>query len=100
MKLIERMNQTNYGATQKRTRQEFAQDLLTSQEFDALIIRDLDAYITYANTRVQKGDLTADNRGTLELSDDHPFSHIRNIKSRLKRLRSLLNFAKGKFQPA
>jgi hypothetical protein len=56
--------------------------------------------VAYANSLVQKGELTAENRGSLVLSDNHPFNHFKNLKSRLKRLRSLLLHSKGKLSAA
>jgi len=62
MKLIETMNQNNYTSSSK-TRYDFSKDLLITQEFDELIIRDLDDYVTYANSIFKKGELTIENRG-------------------------------------
>jgi hypothetical protein len=60
-----------------------------------LIIQDLETYVTYANSLISKGELNYENRGTFELGENHPFSHFKNIKSRLKRLRQLLIYSKG-----
>ena len=99
VKLIERMTQGAYGAT-RRTRQDFAHDLIETQEVDELLIRDLESYMAFANGLVAKGELRDDNRHSLELPGQHPFTHLKNIKSRLKRLRSLLMFARAKLQPS
>lgn len=101
MKLMEKMNTNAYGAQpNKRTRQEFAQDLIQTQDLDSMIIRDLDQYVQHANAACKRGELTAANLKTQELGDNHPFPHIKNLKSRLKRLTSLLQFAKAKLKPA
>lgn len=95
MKLIEKMNTGSYQAPiGRRNRQEFAQDLVETQDFAGLIISDLEAYIEYANTLVQRGELTVDNHKTLELGGYHMFTHFKNLKSRLKRLRALLVYSK------
>jgi hypothetical protein len=93
MKLIEKMSQGSYPAG-KRTRQDFARDLVETQDFVGVVIEDLDAYIDFANTMVRKGELTADNIKTLELGSNHHFPHFKNLGSRLKRLRALLLYSK------
>jgi len=93
MKLIEKMSQSSYPAG-KRTRQDFARDLVETQDFVGMIIEDLDAYIDFANTMVNKGELTAENLKTLELGNNHHFPHVKNLGSRLKRLGALLLYSK------
>ena len=87
------MNCTNYGGA-RRTRQDFAQDLVETQDFVGMIIDDLDQYVDFANILVKKGDLTLENHRTLELGDNHMFPHSKNLQSRLKRLTRLLSYSK------
>ena len=98
MKLVDKMSQSSYTAG-KVTRQDFARDLVVTQEFDGMIVSDLDAYITHANSLFKKGELTADNLKTFEMGSNHPFTHFKNLKSRLKRLRSLLLYSKSRLRP-
>ena len=98
MKLVDKMSQNSYTSG-KITRQDFARDLVVTQEFDGLIVSDLDAYITHANALFKKGELTQENQKTLDLGTNHPFTHFKNLKSRLKRLRSLLLYSKSRLRP-
>jgi len=59
-----------------------------------MIIEDLDQHVEFANTLVKKGDLTLENHKTLDLGENHMFSHFKNLKSRLKRLKALLIYSK------
>lgn len=99
MKLVERMSPSVHTSPNRRTRQEFAQDLITTQQIDDLIISDLGNYIEFANTLVKKDDLTVETHKQLDMSDNHPFTHFKNLKSRLKRLRALLLWAKKPLNP-
>jgi hypothetical protein len=65
-----------------------------------MIIEDLDDYMTHANQQFKSGELTMDNRVSAEMGDNHPFTHVKNIKSRLKRLKSLLIYSKTKLRSA
>jgi len=98
LKLIEKMNCSSYAA-QQRTRQDFAEALVETQDFDALIVADLSSYVEYANSLAKKGELTVENHKSLEMGDNHPFTHFKNLKSRLKRLRALLLFARTRLKP-
>ena len=59
-----------------------------------MIIDDLDQHVDLANILVKKGELTLENHKTLELGQNHMFTHFKNLMSRLKRLRSLLIYSK------
>jgi hypothetical protein len=53
----------------------------------------MEAYITFANTVVEKGDLNLETVKTYEHEGTHLFSHFKNVRSRLKILRNILVYA-------
>lgn len=91
-KLIEKMNTNNYPAG-KRTRKDFLSDLIEHQDFITILIDDMENYITFANIVVEKGDLNLDTVKTYEHEGSHLFSHLKNVRSRLKILRHMLVYA-------
>ena len=72
---------------------------MQTQDFDGMIIADLSSYVDYANALFKKGELTIDNFKSIEVGDNHPFTHFKNLTSRLKRLRSLLLLSKTSLTP-
>lgn len=88
------MNFSNYNG--KRTRTDFAKDLIETQDFVGMIIDDLGRYVDYSNRLVVGGILTKENVRTFELDGNHLFSHFKNLNSRLKRLKTLLHIAQEK----
>lgn len=94
MKLIQKMNYSNYNG--KKTRADFARDLIETQDFVGMIIEDLSSYVDFSNTLVKRAVLTKENVKTLELDGNHLFTHFKNLNSRLKRLKTLLHFAREK----
>jgi uncharacterized UPF0160 family protein len=94
MKLIQKMNYSNYNG--KRTRADFARDLIETQDFVGMIIEDLSSYVDFSNTLVKRAVLTKENVKTLELDGNHLFTHFKNLNSRLKRLKTLLHIAREK----
>ena len=61
-----------------------------------MIIEDLENYINFSNSLVKKGVLTKDNIRTLDVEDKHMFTHFKNLDSRLKKLRIVLQLAQEK----
>jgi hypothetical protein len=91
-KLIEKMNTSQYPAG-KRTRKDFLCDLIEHQDFITILIDDMENYITFANSVVEKGDLNPDTVKTYEHEGAHLFTHFKNVRSRLKILRNMLVYA-------
>jgi hypothetical protein len=78
----------------KKTKNDFARELIENRDFIWIVIKDLDTYIQYSNTLVLNGSLTKDTVKTLELDGNHLFTHFKNLTSRLKRIKTLLHVAK------
>ena len=94
MSLIDKMSQGSYTSG-KKTREDFSKEIVEQADFANLIINDLDRYIQFANTLVKKGELTADNYKTFEnMGESYLFTHFKNLKSRLKRLKTILIYSK------
>jgi hypothetical protein len=93
MNLIDKMSQGSYSAG-KKSREDFSREIIEESDFANLIINDLDRYISYANNLAKRGELTAENHKTLELGDQYLFTHFKNLKSRLKRLKTILLYSK------
>ena len=96
VKLIQKMNYSSYQG--KRTRADFSKDLLETQDFVNMVITDLDQYIEFSNSLVQKGVLDLETLKTLDLSeyDNQLYTHFKNLKTRIKRLKTVVHIAKEK----
>ena len=68
--------------------------MLKTQDLIDLLIEDLQKYSQIANDCYNKGLLTLENSNSLQVSENHCFTHTKNIKSRLNRIYNLLDFAK------
>ena len=94
-KLLESFMDTSvYVNSQRKGKQEFTEDLLKTQDLIDLLIEDLQKYSQIANDSYNKGLLTLENSNSLQVSENHCFTHTKNIKSRLNRIYNLLDFAK------
>jgi hypothetical protein len=80
-------------ANGRKVRSELTQSLLQEGLLD-LVINDLDKYVTQANdSSKRKGELSIENSNNYEISENHCFSHDKNLKSRLNRISNLLKYA-------
>ena len=68
--------------------------MLKTQELIDILIDDLQKYSALANESAKKGLLTKENADSYEISENHCFSHEKNIKSRLNRIFNFLDFAR------
>jgi hypothetical protein len=93
-KLISKMSFSSYNG--KKTKNDFAKELIETKDFIWIIIKDLDRYTEYSNSLFKRGALTKENVKTFELEDNHFFTHYKNLNSRLKRIKALLHTAKMK----
>jgi hypothetical protein len=66
-----------------------------------MVITDLDNYIEFSNSLVLKGVLDLETLKTLDLSenDNQMFTHFKNLKKRIKRLKTVCHIAKEKITP-
>lgn len=91
-KLISKMSFSSYNG--KKTKNDYARELIETKDFIWVIIKDLERYTEYSNSLFKRGALTRENVKTFELEDNHFFTHFKNLSSRLKRIKALLHTAK------
>jgi hypothetical protein len=73
--------------TEKYYRQDFARDLIETQDIIQIIIDDLKDYVDYLNSLIASKKATVEQLKDMEHSDPHMFSHSKNIKTRIKRIK-------------
>jgi hypothetical protein len=92
-KLMEKLTQRIYNKDQNY-REDFVRELVQSQDLVQIIIEDLKDYISFANELVRTKTVTEQQLKVMEHQGKHLFTHSKNIKSRLKRMARILQFAK------